>query len=72
MTGIVIKDIGTYIIFLLIVAKLAYSERDFHTYIYREDMINMLKNAKYTEGPNFEGVKPFLTILFFLLLLNQC
>lgn len=56
MTGLVMKDIATYLIFLLIVAKLAYSERDFHTYIYRKDMVNMLKDAKYTGGPQFEQV----------------
>ena len=56
MTGLVIKDIVTYLIFLLVVAKLAYSERDFHTYIYRKDMVNMLKDATYTGGPNFEQV----------------
>eukprot|EP00111_Clytia_hemisphaerica_P007273 TCONS_00021135-protein len=56
MTGIVIKDIATYLIFLLIVAKLAYMEKDFHTYIYRQDMVNMLKEATYTFGPKFESI----------------
>ena len=64
MTGIVVKDIATYLIFLLIVGKLAYMERDFHSYIYREDMISMLKEATYTKGPKFELVLPFS--LFYL------
>ena len=32
------------------VAKLAYAEKDFHTYIYREDMVNMFQKAKYSGG----------------------
>jgi len=53
----VIKDIATYLIFLLLVAKLAYSERDMHTYIFRQDMVNMFQDAKYTDyGMKFDDV----------------
>jgi len=39
MTGIVFKDILTYLLFLLIVAKLAYSEKDMNTYYLRQDIV---------------------------------
>lgn len=64
MTGIVIKDIFTYICFLGIVGKLAYSERDMHAYWFREDLVNMFKLAKYSDGGmQFESVSnnDFLT-----------
>ena len=63
LTGSVVKDFATYIFFLLIVAKLAYSEKDFHQYIYREDMVNMFNHAKYGNGPKFEQVQFFSSLL---------
>ena len=62
MTGIVIKDIATYLIFLLVVGKLAYSEKDYHTYIYRKDMVNMLSEAMYAAGPKFGDVNKYLVV----------
>ena len=56
MTWLVIKDMGTYFLFLLIVSKLAYSEKDPHQYLFRQDMLNAFQLGKYTEGPNFEDV----------------
>ena len=65
MTGIVIKDIATYLIFLLVVGKLAYSEKDYHTYIYRKDMVNMLSEAMYAAGPKFGDVNIVFFFVFF-------
>ena len=50
MTATVIKEIAIYILFLCIVGKLAYEEKDFHQYIFREDMVNMFQKATYTKG----------------------
>ena len=62
MTWFVIKDIGTYFLFLLIVSKLAYSEKDPHQYLFRQDMLNAFQFGKYTEGPNFEDVSLYYSV----------
>ena len=56
MTWSVIKDIGTYFLFLLVVSKLAYSEKDPHQYLFRQDLLNAFQSGKYTFGPDFEDV----------------
>eukprot|EP00111_Clytia_hemisphaerica_P021129 TCONS_00062242-protein len=56
MTGVVFKDICVYLIFLGLVAKLAYGEKDMHTYYFREDMMNMFQQSKYQNGPVFDLV----------------
>ena len=50
MTGYVIKDMAMYFLFLAIVLKLAYAERDKHAFIFREDLVNMFQRATYSEG----------------------
>ena len=59
MTWFVIKDIGTYFLFLLVVSKLAYSEKDPHQYLFRNDMLNAFQLGKYSLGPSFEEVRYF-------------
>ena len=60
MTWAVIKEIFTYIVFLGVVGKLAYAEKDMHTYWFREDLVNMFKHAKYTSGGmHFDSVSCF-------------
>lgn len=56
MTGIVLKDIITYLVFMFIVGKLAYAEKDMSTYHFRNDIMNMFQNGKYQEGPVFDKV----------------
>ena len=56
MTWYVIKDIFTYLMFLLVVSKLAYSEKDPNTFLFRNDLLNMFESGKYTKGPDFSLV----------------
>ena len=56
MTGLVVKDILTYLVFLLIVGKLAYAEKDMNTYYFRQDIMNMFQYSRYQEGPSFDDV----------------
>ena len=61
MTGIVIKDIFTYLLFLGVVGKLAYSEKDMHTYWFRNDLVNMFQYAKYSDGGmSFDDVSEYI------------
>jgi len=64
MTGIVFKDILTYLLFLLIVAKLAYSEKDMNTYYLRQDIVNMFQLSTYQKGPSFDAVRYYVISLF--------
>ncbi|XP_066922168.1 polycystin family receptor for egg jelly-like [Clytia hemisphaerica] len=50
ITYVTIKEISIYVIFLIVVAKLAYAERDYHTFMFREDLVNMFHRATYS-GP---------------------
>ena len=68
MTLVVIKDIATYLIFLLIVANLAYSEKDPNMFPYRADLVNMFKDSVYTDGPSLDKVN----MCYYLLVLYLC
>ena len=57
MTAFIIKDIGTYLIFILIVSKLAYSEKDPNMFQYRRDLVNMFHSSHYTNGPSLGRVR---------------
>ena len=64
MTGMVIKEIFTYLLFLGIVGKLAYSERDMTSYWFRKDLVNMFQGASYSEGGMaFHDVRNFVCYL---------
>ena len=65
MTGIVLKDIITYMVFLFIVGKLAYAEKDMSTYHFRNDIMNMFQHGKYQMGPVFDEVR-YLVIFFYV------
>ena len=65
MTAFVIKDIVTYMIFLLIVSKLAYSEKDPNMFFYRKDLVNMFGGGTYTDGPSLKDVSRILLLLMF-------
>jgi len=56
MTWFVIKDIATYLFFLLVVSRLAYSEKDPSTFLLRNDLINMFEKGRYTNGPDLSVV----------------
>jgi len=63
LTGAVIKEIVIYLLFLCIVSKLAYAEKDYHQYMFREDMVNMFEKATYTNGSmKFDKVTTYFLI----------
>lgn len=59
LTAFVIKDIVTYLIFLHIVANLAYSEKDPHMFGFRKDLVNMFSIGTYTDGPSLDDVRVY-------------
>lgn len=50
MTWEVIKEIVIYFVFLLVVSRLAYSEKDPNMFMLRRDLKSMFDSAKYSDG----------------------
>ena len=56
LTWFIIKDIATYVFFLIIVARIAYSEKDPNMFQYRNDLVNKFQYSTYTDGPTLDQV----------------
>ena len=56
MTGLIVKDIATYLCFLGIVTVLAYSEKDVNAYWFRKDLQNMFVESTYSKSMRLDDV----------------